>query len=220
MTNQKDTVIIVSGGIDSITLLYEFSSKIALAVSFDYGRNHNDKEIPFARYHCEKLGIPHVTINLEFMKTLFNSSLLSGDDAIPDADYDEDNMHSTVVPFRNGIMLSIAAGLAENNGLKRVMMANHGGDHSIYPDCRPEFVNSMDNAIKHGTYEGVRLFTPYTNITKTDIVKKGIELGVDYSHTWSCYRGGDKHCGTCGTCRERKLAFAELNVSDPTDYIV
>ena len=127
----KDAVIIVSGGMDSITLLYDCQQQIALAVSFDYGSNHNKKEIPFAKYHCDRLGIPHIVINLVFMQRYVHSSLLDGDDAVPTGDYAEANMRSTVVPFRNGIMLSIAAGIAESNGLKKVMMANHGGDHSI-----------------------------------------------------------------------------------------
>ena len=216
----KDAVIIVSGGMDSITLLYDCQQQIALAVSFDYGSNHNKKEIPFARHHCEKLGIPHIVIDLKFMQQYFHSSLLDGDDAVPTGDYAEANMRSTVVPFRNGIMLSIAAGIAESNGLKKVMMANHGGDHSIYPDCRPEFVDAMDNAVMNGTYEDVRVLAPYTNMTKTDIARRGQELGIDYSQTWSCYRGGDVHCGECGTCRERKDAFKAIGAADPTEYLV
>ena len=138
--NHKDSLIIVSGGMDSITLLYDCKDSIALAVSFDYGSNHNAREIPFARLHCRRLGIRHVVIPLEFMHTYFKSSLLEGADAIPEGHYADDNMKSTVVPFRNGIMLAIAVGMAESNGLKRVLIANHGGDHAIYPDCRPDFI--------------------------------------------------------------------------------
>lgn len=215
----KDSIIIVSGGMDSITLLYDYQARIALAVSFDYGSNHNAREIPFAKKHCDKLGIRHITIDLKFMQDYFQSSLLAGDDAIPAGDYAEENMRSTVVPFRNGIMLSIAAGLAESNNLKYVMMANHGGDHSIYPDCRPEFVDAMDKAIKNGTYEEVRLQAPYTKLTKAEIALRGKELGIDYSETWSCYKGGEKHCGECGTCRERKEAFSSIGMEDPTEYL-
>ncbi|MCQ2195403.1 MAG: 7-cyano-7-deazaguanine synthase QueC [Paludibacteraceae bacterium] len=214
----KDSVIIVSGGMDSTVLLYEYQDRIALAVSFHYGSNHNDKEIPFAKKHCEKLGIKHITIPLQFMKEYFHSSLLEGADAIPEGNYDDENMKSTVVPFRNGIMLSIAAGLAENYGLKHVMMANHGGDHTIYPDCRPEFVQGMSNAIAAGTYDGITLVAPYTNITKTDIAAKGKELGIDFSETWSCYKGGEIHCGKCGTCTERKEALAQAGIEDNTIY--
>ncbi len=143
----KDSVIILSGGMDSVTMLYDYQKSIALAVSFDYGSKHNEREIPFARYHCEQLGIKHVVIALDFMCRYFESSLLKGGGDIPEGDYDSDNMRSTVVPFRNGIMLSIAAGLAESNSLTKVMMANHSGDHAIYPDCTPAFVKAMDAAI-------------------------------------------------------------------------
>ena len=152
------------------------------------------------------------------MSRYFNSSLLGGADAIPSGDYDEVNMKSTVVPFRNGIMLSIACGLAESRGLKRVLIANHGGDHAIYPDCRPEFVKAMDGAMQAGTYDGVQLAAPYTNLTKADLVRRGAQMGVDYGHTYSCYRGGEHHCGTCGTCTERKAAFIAAAVEDPTIY--
>ena len=215
----KDSVIVVSGGLDSITLLYEKQVEIALGISFDYGSNHNSKEIPFAKMHCERLGIKHITINLEFMHQYFKSSLLEGGDAIPEGNYDEENMKSTVVPFRNGIMLSIAVGLAESHGLKRIFIANHGGDHTIYPDCRPEFIQAIDNAAQAGTYENVRIEAPYTNITKADIVKRGSALGIHYEDTWSCYKGGDIHCGKCGTCTERKEAFELAGVQDPTEYI-
>ena len=132
----KDSLIVVSGGMDSITLLYEYADRIALAVSFDYGANHNHKEIPFARIHCELLKIKHIVIPLAFMKEYFRSSLLDGSDSVPEGHYADENMKSTVVPFRNGIMLSVACGIAESNGLKQVLIANHGGDHAIYPDCR------------------------------------------------------------------------------------
>ena len=127
----KDSVLILSGGVDSVTLLYEEQERIALAISFDYGSNHNAKEIPFARLHCERLGIEHLVIPLDFMSKYFKSSLLEGADAIPEGHYEDKNMKSTVVPFRNGIMLSIAVGIAESHELKYVMMANHGGDHAI-----------------------------------------------------------------------------------------
>lgn len=214
----KDSVIIVSGGMDSITMLYEYRERIAVGVSFDYGSNHNAREIPFARLHCERLGIHHIVVNLDFMHRHFKSSLLEGADAIPEGHYADENMKSTVVPFRNGIMLAIATGLAESNGLKYVMMANHGGDHAIYPDCRPDFVKAFDEAAAAGTYEGVRVLAPYTDITKADIARKGREMGIDYAETWSCYKGGEHHCGRCGTCVERKEALADAGVCDTTIY--
>ena len=214
----KDSIIVLSGGLDSTTLLYEYQSRIALAVSFDYGSNHNQRELAFAALHCERLGIKHLIIPLDFIHQYFHSSLLSGAEAVPEGNYDDENMRSTVVPFRNGIMLAVAAGLAEDNGLQQIMMANHAGDHAIYPDCRPSFVQAMDNAVQAGTYNGVRLFTPYTNLTKADIARRGKALGIDYSETWSCYKGGEHHCGKCGTCTERIEALREAGVEDKTVY--
>ena len=216
---EKDSLIIVSGGMDSITLLHERKDTKALAVSFDYGSNHNAREIPFARLHCQRLGIRHVVIPLAFMQQYFKSSLLEGADAIPDGHYADSNMKSTVVPFRNGIMLSIAVGIAESNSLRRVLIANHGGDHAIYPDCRPEFITAIDAAAKAGTYVDVAIEAPYTNISKTDIARRGKSLAIDYSETWSCYKGGQVHCGTCGTCVERKEALREAGIADPTVYL-
>lgn len=215
---RKDALIIVSGGMDSITMLHEYAHRIALAVTFDYGAKHGAKEIPFARLHCERLGIRHLVIPLAFMQQYFKSSLLKGGEAIPDGHYADENMKSTVVPFRNGIMLAIAAGIAESNGLTTLMIANHFGDHSIYPDCTSAFVNSMSDAIANGTYEHLRIEAPYTNISKSDIARHGKELGINYAETWSCYKGGDKHCGTCGTCVERKEAMREAGIVDPTEY--
>ena len=214
----KENLIIVSGGMDSITLLNEYKDEIAMAVTFDYGSNHAKKEIPMAELHCKRLGIKHIVIPLAFVHEYFKSSLLEGADAIPEGHYAAENMKSTVVPFRNGIMLAIACGIAESNGLKKVMIANHAGDHAIYPDCRPEFVEAMGRATEAGTYDGIRVLAPYTNITKTDIARRGKELGIDYTETWSCYKGGQKHCGKCGTCTERREALAEAGIEDHTEY--
>ena len=215
---KKNSVIIESGGMDSITLLYDHKDEIALGISFDYGSNHNAREIPFAKMHCERLGIKHITINLDFMHQYFKSSLLDGADAIPEGHYADDNMKSTVVPFRNGIMLSIAIGIAESNNLDQVFIANHGGDHTIYPDCRPEFIKAIDSAANAGTYNNVKVIAPYTQITKSDIARIGKKLGIDYTETWSCYTGGEIHCGKCGTCVERKEALAEAGIEDCTIY--
>ncbi|MBR3073338.1 7-cyano-7-deazaguanine synthase QueC [Fibrobacter sp.] len=217
--NKKNALLVLSGGMDSVTLLYDRAEEIALAVSFDYGSNHNHKEIPFAKKHCEALGIPHVVIPLKFMAEHFESSLLSGADAIPEGHYADENMKSTVVPFRNGIMLSIAAGLAESKGLQKVMMANHFGDHDVYPDCRKEFVDNMSAAISAGTYANIFIDAPYTSISKADIARKGAALGIDYAQTWSCYKGLEKHCGKCGTCIERKEALAAAGITDNTEYL-
>ena len=214
----KDSVIVVSGGMDSITLLYEKKDEIALGISFDYGSNHNHNELPLAALHCQRLGIAHVVIPLGFMHQYFKSSLLESGASIPDGSYDEDNMKSTVVPFRNGVMLAVAAGIAESNGLTKVLIANHGGDHTIYPDCRPEFIAAMDAAVEAGTFANVHVAAPYTNISKADIARRGKSLRIDYAETWSCYKGGDVHCGTCGTCVERKEALREAGITDNTKY--
>lgn len=215
----KDSAIIVSGGMDSITLLHEYKDRIALAITFDYGNNHAANEIPYARLHCERLGIKHLVIPLDFMHQYFKSSLLEGAEAIPEGHYEDENMKSTVVPFRNGIMLAIACGIAESNSLTHVMIANHGGDHAIYPDCRGEFIEAMSEAMKCGTYEGITIEGPYTHITKTDIARRGAQLGIDYAETWSCYKGGEVHCGKCGTCVERKEALREAGITDNTHYL-
>ena len=152
------------------------------------------------------------------MHRYFKSALLESADAIPEGTYDDENMKATVVPFRNGIMLAIACGIAESNGLRRVMIANHAGDHTIYPDCRQSFIDAMSMAMQQGTYEGIEVFAPYTNISKTDIARRGKALGIDYSMTYSCYKGGEKHCGKCATCRERIEALAAAGIDDPTEY--
>jgi 7-cyano-7-deazaguanine synthase len=211
----KDCLIVVSGGMDSVTLLHEYRHRIALAVTFDYRSRHAEHEIACARYQCEQLGIRHTVIELPFFSQHFKSSLLKGGEAIPEGHYTDQTMQSTVVPFRNGIMLAIAAGIAESEGLHYLLIANHFGDHAIYPDCRESFIRPMNEAIKAGTYAGVEILAPYTTISKRDIALRGKELGVDYAHTYSCYKGGDKHCGKCGTCVERKEA---LQGFDPTPY--
>ena len=211
-SDMKDSVIVLSGGMDSTTLLHDKKDQIALAVTFDYGSKHNAREIECAVKNCEILGIEHIVIPLDFMGKYFKSSLLIGGEDIPEGHYADENMKSTVVPFRNGIMLSIAAGMAESRGLKKVMLANHGGDHAIYPDCRPGFISAMSEAIKQGTYDGIVIDAPYTNITKSDIARIGKRIGVDYNLTYSCYKGGEKHCGKCGTCVERMEALRDAGI--------
>ena len=208
-------VLIYSGGLDSTTLLYEFRESIALAVTFDYGSKHNAREIAYAKEHCKKLGVRHLVIPLGFIGQYFRSDLLQSGGEIPEGSYADENMKSTVVPFRNGIMLAVAAGLAESYDLDAIMLANHSGDHAIYPDCRPAFIDAFAAAVEAGTYNGVKVLSPYCNITKRDIALRGHALGVDYAETYSCYKGGERHCGKCGTCVERKEA---LEGFDPTDY--
>lgn len=208
-------VLIYSGGMDSTTLLYKYKEEIGLAVSFSYGARQDEMQLACAAENCRLLGIKHIVIPLDFIGRYFESSILKGGEDVPHGSYDEENMKSTVVPFRNGIMLSVAVGLAENYGFDAVLIANHSGDHAIYPDCRTSFIEAIDSAAREGTYNGVRILSPFCGITKRDIALIGKDLGVPFEKTYSCYEGGRKHCGECGTCSERKEA---LDGFDPTEY--
>jgi 7-cyano-7-deazaguanine synthase len=212
--------VLLSGGMDSVTVFYEALRihEVAACLSFDYGSKHNACEIPLAQLHAERHGIGHYTVTLDFMDRLFKSDLLRSGGAIPDGHYAELSMKQTVVPFRNGIMLAIAAGFAESIGAEAVVIAAHSGDHAIYPDCREPFMQAMAEAIGQGTYAKIRLLRPFIDMDKTAIARRGAELGIDFAETWSCYKGGDIHCGTCGTCVERREAFILAGLPDPTTY--
>ncbi|MAS94543.1 MAG: 7-cyano-7-deazaguanine synthase QueC [Verrucomicrobiales bacterium] len=214
-------VVLVSGGMDSVTALYRANAdhEVVAGLSFDYGSKHNHKEIPFAAEHCAKFGIPHRVVELAFMNELFESNLLKSGGEVPEGHYEAENMKQTVVPFRNGIMLSIAAGFAESIGASGLVIAAHSGDHAIYPDCREEFMSPMAEAISAGTYADLQVLRPFIAMRKEDIASAGAELGVDFSRTWSCYKGGELHCGKCGTCVERKEAFELAKLTDPTVYV-
>lgn len=214
----RNSLIALSGGVDSTTLLYEYREEVACAVGFDYGSKHNARELAAAKAICRELEIPYLIIPLAFIGEYFRSDLLLSGGEMQLGDYSEENMSSTVVPFRNGIMLSILAGLAESRDLQQVLIANHFGDHAIYPDCRESFVTPMGEAITAGTSNGVKLVAPYTKLTKAEIVARGTRLGVPYGKTYSCYQGGERHCGRCGTCRERHDAFVANGLEDPTLY--
>ncbi len=213
-------IVLLSGGMDSVTALYAAARehRIVGAVSFDYGAKHNHRELPLAAWHCLTLGLPHDVVELPFVNQLFTSDLLQSGGAVPDGHYAEDNMKKTVVPFRNGIMLAIACGIAESKGAEGLVIAAHAGDHAIYPDCREPFMHAMATAMHQGTYAEIQLLRPFIATDKAGIVRLGYELGVDYGKTWSCYKGGDLHCGTCGTCVERREAFLLAGVPDPTAY--
>lgn len=213
----KDIVILYSGGMDSSVALYQYAERIKVAVSFNYGSKHNKREIEFAAKNCKSLGIEHRIIELDLNKMGFVSSLLQSGGEIPNGHYEDETMKSTVVPFRNGIMLSIAAGIAESINCNRLLISNHAGDHAIYPDCRPNFIKSMNDAICFGTYNNVEIFAPMTNFTKREIALLGNEINVPFENTYSCYNGQEIHCGTCGTCVERKEA---LEGFDPTEYLI
>ncbi len=212
--------MLCSGGMDSVAVLYAAKKEhsVQRVLSFHYGSKHNDREIPFAAYHSNLLGLKHEIINLGFMDTLFTSSLLQSGAEIPDGHYEETNMKQTVVPFRNGIMLAIATGIAESTKSEGVVVAAHSGDHAIYPDCRELFMQGFAEAMKTGTYAAIQLLRPFISMDKAAVATTGNKLGVDFSKTWSCYKGGDIHCGTCGTCVERREAFIVAGLPDETLY--
>jgi 7-cyano-7-deazaguanine synthase len=212
--------VLLSGGMDSVAALYQVlaSHEIVACLSFDYGSKHNTREIPFAQLHAKRNGIAHHTISLDFMDRLFKSDLLRSGGEIPDGHYAEETMKQTVVPFRNGIMLAIATGYAESVGARGLVIAAHSGDHAIYPDCRESFMEGMATAMREGTYEHIELLRPFIATDKAGIARRGSELGIDFAETWSCYKGGDIHCGTCGTCVERREAFVLAGLPDPTKY--
>ena len=215
------TIILLSGGMDSTVALWDTLSKgheVVACLGIDYASKHNAKELPMARWQAEKAGVSFQTADLTFMNDLFQSDLLKSGGDIPEGHYEEENMKSTVVPFRNGILLSVAAGFAESVGAESLVIAAHSGDHAIYPDCREDFLSPMSQAIAAGTYADVEVLRPFVALRKEDIAQRGAELGVDFTRTWSCYKGNDLHCGKCGTCVERKEAFQIAGLADPTHY--
>jgi 7-cyano-7-deazaguanine synthase len=219
--NRIKVVVLCSGGMDSVAALYDAAEihEVTAAISFHYGAKHNDREIPFAKWHADHLGIPHITVPLAFIGEQFESDLLQKGGEIPKGHYEEETMKKTVVPFRNGIMLSIAGGFAESKGAHGLVIAAHSGDHAIYPDCREDFLSAMADAIRLGTYARVEVMRPFVTMTKTEIARRGHDLGVDFSQTWSCYVGGEVQCGECGTCVERREAFLLAGIVDPTSYL-
>lgn len=212
--------VLCSGGLDSVTALHwaRREHEVQAVLSFDYGAKHHHRELPFAATHARLVGAQHLVVRLAFIGEHFTSDLLQSGGAIPDGHYADETMKRTVVPFRNGIMLSIAGGYAESVGANGLVIAAHGGDHAIYPDCRENFMRAMGEALRLGTYAGIQLLRPFIALDKGRIVAEGARLGVDFAQTWSCYKGGERHCGTCGTCVERRAAFQQAGIADPTRY--
>lgn len=221
MSVRQSVVVLLSGGMDSVTALYDAAERheIRAALSFHYGAKHNDRELAFAALHCARRGVVHRVVPLGFVGEFFQSNLLRGGGEIPKGHYEAETMKQTVVPFRNGIMLAIAAGFAESVGAQALVIAAHAGDHAIYPDCREDFMRSMADAIRLGTYAAIAVLRPFIALSKAGIARRGAELGVDFAQTWSCYVGGAVHCGECGTCVERREAFLLAGVADPTEYV-
>ncbi|WP_435237162.1 7-cyano-7-deazaguanine synthase QueC [Psychromonas sp. PT13] len=216
----KKVVVIYSGGMDSFTVLHKAIEQglTPYALTFDYGQRHI-KEIEVAKDVCKELGVNHKIIDISAINQLIGGSSLT-DSSIEVAlgHYEEENMKSTVVPNRNMILLSLAIGYAVSIGAEQVYYGAHSGDHAIYPDCRPEFVEKMNNVAAIANYEKTEIFSPYLNSNKIGILKDGLAMGLDYSKTWTCYNGREKACGQCGSCVERLEAFAENGVTDPIPY--
>ena len=206
---------VVSGGMDSVTMLHDLVAQghEVSVVSFNYGQRHL-KELEVAKANADKLGLKHKVIDMAFMAQLLDNSALTGDTDVPEGHYEANNMKLTVVPNRNMIMASIAVGLAVNNGQEAVALGVHSGDHAIYPDCRPEFIKELNDVTQIANYEPITILAPYIDKDKTSIIKRGLEIGVDYSKTWTCYKGLNKACGKCGSCQERLEAFRNNNKED------
>jgi 7-cyano-7-deazaguanine synthase len=215
------TIVICSGGLDSVSLAHMVARDHQLTglISFDYGQRHR-KELDYAALCAQRLGVPHDIIDLRSVGTVLTGSALTDDVDVPDGHYAEDSMRVTVVPNRNAIMLTVAFGAAAARGTDAVATAVHGGDHFIYPDCRPAFTEAFETMQKHALdgYADVSLFTPFVHRSKADIVTEGARVDTPFAQTWSCYKGGDHHCGRCGTCVERREAFHLAGVADPTTY--
>lgn len=220
MKNQK-TLVVCSGGLDSVTLAYQVAAERQLAglLSFNYNQRHQ-KEIQFAQLAAKRLGCSHQVIDISNIGALLSSSLTDTNISVPEGHYSHENMASTVVPNRNAIMLSIAFGLAQSMQANAVGIAVHGGDHFIYPDCRPEFIAAFAHmqTLSLGTDKPIELYAPYLHISKGDIAKQSVKFNVPIDETWSCYKGEEKHCGRCGTCVERLEAIHEAQATDATEY--
>ncbi|WP_348981638.1 7-cyano-7-deazaguanine synthase QueC [Pseudoalteromonas arctica] len=215
----QKVVVIYSGGMDSFTVLNKAlqQGRDVYALSFDYGQRHV-KELKVAASVCEKLGVPHKIVDISAINQLIGGSSLTDDIDVPEGHYEAENMKSTIVPNRNMILLSLAVGYAVSLKASQVYYGAHSGDHAIYPDCRPEFVQKMDDVCRIANYDAVEIFSPYLNNTKIDILTDGIKMGLDYSQTWTCYNGREKACGKCGACQERLEAFSLNNITDPIEY--
>ena len=215
------TIVICSGGLDSVSLAHRVAAEHVLMglLSFDYGQRHA-KELKFAAACAHRLGVPHRVVDIRQIGAALSGSALTDDVAVPDGHYAEETMRITVVPNRNAIMLAIAFGMAAAEKADAVATAVHGGDHFIYPDCRPGFIEAFQ-AMQDRALEGyaeVKLYTPYVQGSKADIVRDGARHGTPFAETWSCYKGGARHCGRCGTCVDRREAFHLAGVVDPTVY--
>ena len=215
------TLVICSGGLDSVSLAHKIAAEQTLTglISFDYGQRHK-KELDFAQACARRLEVPHQIIDISAIGASLTGSALTDNVAVPDGHYAEETMKITVVPNRNAIMLAIAFGIAAAQKAEAVALAVHGGDHFIYPDCRPGFIDAFQTMQNHALegYADIKLLAPYVHCSKSDIVVDGAKYRTPFAATWSCYKGGEQHCGRCGTCVERREAFHLAGIEDPTPY--
>ncbi len=214
-------IIILSGGMDSVTLLYTLVKGVGkervYALTLNYGQRHA-QEIECARWNCEHLDVKHLIVDITSISPLLKGSALTDKLEVPDGNYTDEKMRLTVVPNRNMIFLSLAIAYAVNLGACEVYYGAHAGDSAIYPDCRPLFIDKMNAVAAVANYKSVRIVAPFSMMDKGDIIKLGARLDVPYEHTWTCYKGLEKACGTCGSCTERLEAFAKAGRKDPLEY--
>lgn len=222
-------ILCFSGGMDSTVMATHYlrSGFMLGLLSFDYGQRHGHKElsaaIDVAQYlkSMSTYPVSHQVIDLSNVGDLLTGSALTDPEYdVPDGHYTAENMRVTVVPNRNAIMANIAIGVASSAQADVIAMGMHAGDHAVYPDCRPEFVRALRQCMTHALkgFHTPTLETPFLNWSKTEIARLGAEVGAPLHLSWSCYKGQDIHCGTCGTCTERKEAFKDSGVTDPTEY--
>lgn len=215
----EKAVVVYSGGMDSFTVLNTAIQQglDVFALSFNYGQKHS-KELIVAAEVCQSLNIPHKVVDITAINSLMAGSSLTGDSDIPEGDYESESMKSTVVPNRNMVLLSMAIAYAVSLEAGKVYYGAHSGDHHIYPDCRPEFVEAMNAVSKIANYQSVEIVTPFLHSSKGEILQAGLAMNLDYANTWTCYNGREKSCGKCGACNERLEAFAEQGKTDPLAY--
>lgn len=215
----EKAIVIYSGGMDSFTVLNQAVAEgyQVYPLSFNYGQRHL-KELEYAAKVCKQLNLQHKIVDISAINSLLAGSSLTDDIDIPEGHYEEESMKSTVVPNRNMILLSLAVGYAVSSGATKVFYGAHAGDHAIYPDCRPEFVEKMKAVCAIADYQPIDIVTPFLNNSKIEILTHGLNMGLDYSLSWTCYNGREKACGKCGACQERLEAFAKNGLTDPLEY--
>ncbi|MGO3345460.1 MAG: 7-cyano-7-deazaguanine synthase QueC [Marinomonas sp.] len=215
----EKAVVVYSGGMDSFTVLHTAIQQglEVHALSFNYGQKHS-KELIVAAEVCKHLNIPHKIVDITAINSLMAGSSLTSDSEIPEGHYENESMKSTVVPNRNMVLLSMAIAYAVSLESGKVYYGAHSGDHHIYPDCRPEFVEAMNAVSKIANYQSVEIVTPFLHSSKGEILQAGLTMNLDYANTWTCYNGREKSCGKCGACNERLEAFLEQGKTDPLAY--